>query len=298
MAQIKDRRPQNAEGNFYVDSSCIDCDTCRWLSPTIYSRADSQSIVHHQPTTSAERIAALEALLACPTGSIGTTDKPTDIQAVQQRFPLKVDENVFYCGYHSKKSYGAASYFIQRPASEGGNVLIDSPRFTPPLVKQIEAMGGVRYMYLTHKDDVADHEKFHQRFGCDRILHQDDITADTQSVEIQLIGSDPTELDLDLTIIPQPGHSAGHTVLLYKNKYLFTGDHLAWSSRLEQLYAFRNLCWDSWPRQVDSMKKLADYTNDYRFEWVLPGHGRRFHASADEMSQQMHQCVKWMESQT
>ncbi len=306
MAHIKDRRSQNVEGDFYVDSSCIDCDTCRWLSPKIYRRAGSQSIVHHQPTTAAERVAALEALLACPTGSIGTENKPTDIQQVQQHFPLQVDENVFYCGYHSKDSYGAASYLIQRPDSEGGNVLIDSPRFTPPLVKQIEKMGGIRYMYLTHRDDVADHEKFHQRFGCDssqekpcqRILHQADITTDTRSVEIQPTGTDPIEIDPDLTLIPQPGHSAGHTVLLYKNKYLFTGDHLAWSARLEQLYAFRNFCWDSWPRQINSMKKLASYTNDYRFEWVLPGHGRRFHAPAEEMSQQMHQCVEWMESQT
>ena len=298
MAHIKDRRVQNVEGDFYVDSSCIDCDTCRWLSPKIYDRAGGQSIVHHQPTTETERVAALEALLACPTGSIGTTDKPTDIKQVQQRFPLKVDENVFYCGYHSKNSYGAASYLIQRPDSEGGNVLIDSPRFTPPLVKQIEEMGGVRYMYLTHRDDVADHEKFHQHFGCERILHKDDITANTRSVEIQPTGVEPLELDSDLTIIPQPGHSAGHTVLLYKgNKYLFTGDHLAWSARLEQLYAFRNFCWDSWPRQVESMKKLADHTNDYRFEWVLPGHGRRFQATADEMSQQMHRCVEWMKSQ-
>lgn len=87
--------------------------------------------MHHQPTTAAERVAALEALLACPTGSIGTENKPNDIQQVQQRFPLQVDENVFYCGYHSKDSYGAASYLIQRSDSEGGNVLIDSPRFTP-----------------------------------------------------------------------------------------------------------------------------------------------------------------------
>ena len=297
MAHLKDRRPQNVEGNFYVDSTCIDCDTCRWLSPKIYSREDGQSIVHHQPTNDIERVAALEALLACPTGSIGTEEKPSDIRQVQQRFPLKVDENVFYCGYHSKNSYGAASYLIQRPENEGGNVLIDSPRFTPPLVKQIEAMGGVRYMYLTHRDDVADHEKFHERFGCDRILHKDDITSGTRSVEIQLTGSDPIQLDDDLQIIPQPGHSAGHTVLRYKGKYLFTGDHLAWSARLNQLYAFRNFCWDSWPRQIESMKKLADYTDDYRFEWVLPGHGRRFHASSlDEMNQQMHECVEWMQS--
>lgn len=296
MAHIKDRRSQNAAGNFYVDSSCIDCDTCRWLAPDIYTRDGAQSAVYHQPQTDAERVAALEALLACPTGSIGTEERPTDIRAVQQQFPLPVDENVFYCGYHSKKSYGAASYLITRSEAEGGNVLIDSPRFTPPLVKRLEEMGGVRYLYLTHRDDVADHQKFRDRFGCQRILHTDDVTSGTQSVEIQPSGTETFQLDDDLLIIPQPGHSRGHTVLLYKGKYLFTGDHLAWSARLNQLYAFRNFCWDSWTRQIDSMKKLADDTAGYRFEWVLPGHGRRFHGSKADMSAQMKACVQWMES--
>ena len=296
MAHIKDRRSQNAAGDLYVDNSCIDCDTCRWLAPSIYTRAGSQSAVHHQPQTERERVAALEALLACPTGSIGTQNKPTDIRSVQQQFPLPIDENVFYCGYHSQKSFGAASYFIQRPDSEGGNVLIDSPRFTPPLIKRLEALGGVQQMYLTHRDDVADHQKFHDHFGCDRILHADDITSSTQSVEIQPSGTEAITLDSDLLIIPQPGHSAGHTVLLYKQKYLFSGDHLAWSARLEQLYAFRNFCWDSWTRQIESMKKLADDTNQYQFEWVLPGHGRRFYADAKEMGDRMAQCIQWMES--
>lgn len=293
MAHIKDRRVQNVSGDFYVDSTCIDCDTCRWLAPAIYSRKAKQSMVHHQPTNTAERVTALEALLACPTASIGTQEKPTDIQQVQARFPLHLDENVYYCGYHSKKSFGAASYFIQR---KEGNVLVDSPRFTPPLVKRLEAMGGVDYLYLTHRDDVADHEKFHQHFGAKRILHTADITAGTQSVEIQPTGPEPFALAGDLITIPQPGHSAGHTVLLYNDKYLFTGDHLAWSARLEQLYAFRNFCWDSWPRQIASMKNLSRYTNGYQFEWVLPGHGRRFFADKKEMPAHMQKCLKWMES--
>ncbi len=293
MAHIKDRRTQNVEGDFYVDSTCIDCDTCRWLSPAIYAREGSQSVVHHQPTSDAERVAALEALLACPTASIGTQEKPTDIRQVQASFPLHIDGNVYYCGYHSKKSFGAASYFIQRA---DGNVLVDSPRFTPPLVRQLEEMGGVDYMYLTHRDDVADHERFHQHFGCDRILHRDDISTSTQAVEIQLTGSDSLELGDDLLIIPQPGHSAGHTVLLYANKYLFTGDHLAWSARLEQLYAFRNFCWDSWNRQIKSMKALSRYTNGYQFEWILPGHGRRFSADEAAMQAHMQKCIEWMES--
>ena len=284
------KRKENTEGNFYVDSSCIDCDTCRWVAPEVFNRQASQSAVYHQPDTDQEELEAMRALLACPTASIGTTDKPTRIKEAQQTFPLAIEDNVYYCGYHSADSFGAASYFIQRPE---GNILVDSPRYAAPLVKQIEAMGGVKYMYLTHRDDVADHQKFQKHFKCDRILHQDDIQPSTQEVEIKLSGSEPVELASDLQVIPVPGHSKGHTVLLYQNKFLFTGDHLAWSPYLEQLYAFQRFCWYSWAEQIKSMEKLANYT----FAWVLPGHGRRYHGSIKETEQQMRHCVEWMKQQ-
>jgi glyoxylase-like metal-dependent hydrolase (beta-lactamase superfamily II)/ferredoxin len=289
VAHVANRRSENIDGDLYVDLSCIDCDTCRWMAPTVFDRQGEMSAVYHQPIDPTERLQAMQALLSCPTGSIGTINKPEDIKQAQASLPLLVAENVYHCGYHSEKSYAAASYLIQHP---DGNILIDSPRFTPPLVKQIAAMGGIKYLYLTHRDDVADHQKFHEHFGCDRILHQDDITTDTKSVERQLQGVDPIELTADVLIIPVPGHSKGHTVLLYKNKFLFTGDHLAFRRQLGHLGGFRDFCWYSWAEQVRSMQKLASYD----FEWVLPGHGRRYHTDVATMHEQMDLCVNWMKS--
>jgi glyoxylase-like metal-dependent hydrolase (beta-lactamase superfamily II) len=215
-------------------------------------------------------------------------EKPQDIIAAQYSFPIPVADNIYHCGFHSEHSYGAASYFIQRPE---GNILVDSPRFAPPLANKLESMGGIRYMYLTHRDDVADHKKFHDRFGCDRILHQDEITADTRDIEMPLTGLEPIQLDSDVLIIPVPGHTKGHTVLLYQNKFLFSGDHLAWSDRLNQPIAFRSANWYSWSATTESMRKLIDYD----FEWILPGHGRRYHADLATMRREMQKCVAWME---
>lgn len=289
MATLTQRRPQNIEGNFYVDRTCIDCDTCRWMAPETFHRADEQSAVYHQPTSDVERLKAMQALLSCPTASIGTLEKPRDIKDVQQSIPIPIADNIYHCGYHAENSYGAASYLIRR---EDGNILVDSPRFTPPLVKRLEELGGVRYLYLTHRDDVADHRKFHDRFGCDRLLHADDITADTQDVEIPLSGTEPIPFAPDVEIIPVPGHSKGHTVLLYAQKFLFSGDHLAWSAYFSHLHAFHRYCWYSWDEQIRSMERLANYS----FEWVLPGHGRRYHSDRATMQQQMQQCVEWMKS--
>jgi glyoxylase-like metal-dependent hydrolase (beta-lactamase superfamily II)/ferredoxin len=287
MAHLTQRRSENIEGDFYVDSSCIDCDTCRWMAPTVFDRLGEMSAVYHQPIEPQERLQAMQALLSCPTASIGTIDKPEDIKQAQASLPLLVTENVYHCGYHSEKSYAAASYLIQHP---DGNILVDSPRFTPPLVKQIEAMGGIKYLYLTHRDDVADHHKFHEHFGCDRILHEDEINTGTQAVEHKLSGLDPVQFTPELLIIPVPGHTKGHTVLLYKNRFLFSGDHLAFRRQLGHLGAFRDACWYSWAEQLKSMRKLAEYD----FEWVLPGHGRRYHADVTTMHEQMELCVNWM----
>jgi glyoxylase-like metal-dependent hydrolase (beta-lactamase superfamily II) len=257
------------------------------MAPEVFNRQGEQSAVYQQPTTIIARQRAIQALLSCPTASIGTVEKPKDIKETQAQFPLLVADNVYHCGYHAESSFGAASYLIQRPE---GNILVDSPRFAPPLVKRLEALGGVRYLYLTHRDDVADHEKFHQHFQCDRLLHQEDITAVTQSVEIQLRGQEPYLLAPDLLIIPVPGHTKGHTVLLYQEKFLFAGDHLAWSERLQHLYAFRDACWYSWAELGKSMTRLATYN----FEWVLPGHGRRFHGDRATMHDQMQKCLEYV----
>ncbi len=287
MAHLNRRRPENISGNFYVDSTCISCDTCRWMAPEVFVQVGEQSAVYQQPTNDTAERRSLAALLSCPTSSIGTVDKPKNIKEVQQSLPAIVTENIYHCGYHSEKSYGAASYLIVRPE---GNILVDSPRFVPPLVKHIEAMGGIRYLYLTHRDDVADHQQYRDHFGCDRILHTDEINADTRSVEIQLSGNEPHQIADDLLIISVPGHTQGHTVLLYNNKFLFSGDHLAWSDNLQQLIAFRQVCWYSWEAQIKSMQNLANY----EFEWVLPGHGRRYNADRETMSNQMQKCVAWM----
>ena len=110
---------------------------------------------------------AQKALISCPTASIGDAMK-NDARAAVASYPELIEDDVYRCGFTAESSFGAFSYFIARPT---GNVLVDSPRFAGPLVKRMESMGGVRTLVLTHQDDVADHEKLHQRFGCECYPH-------------------------------------------------------------------------------------------------------------------------------
>ncbi|HEV2914893.1 MAG TPA: MBL fold metallo-hydrolase [Pyrinomonadaceae bacterium] len=288
MANYAERLPENVPGDFFVDATCIDCDACRQIAPATFRDHGDRSSVYRQPETEDETRLALMSLVACPTASIGATRKH-DMHIGIDAFPSLVAENVYFCGYTSEASFGAWSYLIVRPAAEGGNILVDSPRFAGPLVKRISAMGGVRTMFLTHRDDIADHASFAKKFGCLRVMHAADGAARYQ-IERAVEGEAAVRLGDDLIAIPVPGHTRGHMVLLYRNKFLFTGDHLAWSPERETLTAFRSVAWYSWTEQTRSMEKLLDYD----FEWVLPGHGRIHHASAAEMRSHLRRCIEWM----
>lgn len=288
MANVLQRLPENVPGEFFVDATCINCDTCSELVPEVFRDHGDQCSVHHQPQTDLEIQRALMALVACPTGSIGSTAKRNARSAINA-FPMHLADSVYFCGFTSEASFGAWSYLIQRTKDEGGNVLVDSPRYTSALVNRIAEMGGIDLMFLTHKDDVADHRRFAERFGCRRIMHAAD-GAERLRVEQVIEGTDPVNIDSNLVAIPTPGHTRGHVVLQYKEKFLFTGDHLAWSPARETLTAFRSVAWYSWPEQTRSMEKLLSY----RFEWVLPGHGDIHHETADAMHSHLTRLIDWM----
>lgn len=273
MARRADAIAENAPGEMFVDSSCIDCDLCRQLAPAVFAREDrrGQSYVARQPAGDAERHRALMALVTCPTSSIGTATR-VDARAAARAFPEPVPglPDVMFCGYASAASYGASSWLVRRA---DGNVLVDSPRWSAALADRIEALGGARAMVLTHRDDVADHAAWRRRLGCERVIHRADVSADTRACERIVDGE--TRLAPDLLVIPVPGHTRGSIALLHEG-VLFSGDHVWATDDQQGLECGRDVCWYSWPEQRRSIEKLAEHD----FVWVLPGHGRRFRAAS------------------
>ena len=286
MASPGKRLTSNVAGEFYVDDTCIDCAACRWMAPQVFDAHGSTSRVYCQPRAPEDRTRALQAAVACPTGSIGCDD-PAGVAWAAESFPHPIEDGVYHAGYHSEKSFGAASYLIVRPE---GNVLVDSPRFNRRLMRRIEELGGVALMFLTHRDDVADHQRYHERFGCKRILHARDVTAGTRGVEVVIQGDEPVALDDRLCVIPTPGHTRGSACLLYDDRFLFSGDHVAFSTEDDAIIAFEDACWFDWRVQTRSMERLLAH----RFEHLLPGHGDPCRFEPDEMHERMQQCVAWM----
>jgi ferredoxin len=73
MADKTLKVPNNAPGAYYVDETCIDCDLCRNIAPTVFGRDDALglSVIQRQPMTDDERALAEEARVSCPEDSIG-----------------------------------------------------------------------------------------------------------------------------------------------------------------------------------------------------------------------------------
>ena len=284
MAMKPTRNPESASGDWYIDTACIDCGAARHVAPDLIVERYGKSVFARQPATLEETVAAWRAVLVCPTASVRSETRPPRPHA--RIFPQEVTEGVWRCGFNARSSFGAHSYFIARP---DGNLLVDSPRLAAELVKWFKDAGGVDHILLTHRDDVADADKYAERFGARVWIHHDDRSAAPYATDL-VEGEFARIIAPGLVAIPVPGHTRGSVVYLLDNRVLFAGDSLAWSMSDQDLIAFRDACWYSWSALTASLARLVDY----RFEWLLPGHGWPAHLAAEAMNARLRALVTRM----
>jgi glyoxylase-like metal-dependent hydrolase (beta-lactamase superfamily II)/ferredoxin len=287
MASPRARHAGNAAGPWFVDTTCIDCDTCNQLAPDVFAHVRAQVVVARQPAGEAEQVAATRALLACPVGAIGGA--PVADRAAL--FPQHLGDTprgsgLYYCGYNDEASFGGNAYLVRRAR---GNLLIDAPRFVAPLAAAIDALAHV---LLTHQDDVADAARWARERGARVWIHEHDRRAAPFATDV-IRGEGPTIIDDGVIAIPVPGHTHGSVMFLVDDDALFTGDSLYWSRAAARLSAFPDATWYSWDAQIASLERLAAA---HRFAWVLPGHGDRRQLSPDDAHAQLRALIQRMRS--
>lgn len=278
------RNPHSTPGDWYIDTACINCGASRHVAPGLIVERKDKSVFARQPVTPEEEIAAWRAVFVCPTASVRSERKQQRPEAPV--FPQEITSGIWRCGYNAKSSFGAHSYFVAR---RDGNLLIDSPRHAGELARWFRGAGGIAHILLSHQDDVADADKYASEFGARVWIHRDDRSAAPYATDL-LEGRSPRTLAPGVVAIPVPGHTRGSVVYLLDDRVLFAGDSLAWSARAQDLVAFRDACWYSWPELTASLGKLAAY----RFEWLLPGHGWPVHLPAEEMNARLRALVSRM----
>lgn len=281
MARLDQRHPLSVEGEWFTDTRCIDCDVARHYAPELIE-ADGEGLswVSTQPSSEAEELAMWRAALACPTQSIGTSPHRRAPAGV---FPWELADGVSLCGYNDSSSFGAHSYFVQRPE---GNLMVDSPRYIRTLADAFEERGGLDHVLLSHRDDVADADRYAERFGARVWIHEADSDAAPYATDV-VSGNEPVEIRPGLSLIPVPGHTAGSVVFHLEDRFLFTGDSMAWSRRRKRLDVFAGATWHSWSELGSSMASLVDVP----FEWVLPGHGKWHRSDASQNRREMEELA-------
>lgn len=273
---MRQRNPLTAPGNWFIDTACIDCGAACDVAPGLIVERDGHSVFARQPETPEELLMAWRARLLCPTASVRTVQP---VAAPAHIFPEHMAGDIYRLGYNARTSYGAHSYLVRR---EAGNVMVDSPRWASRVVAQLVEWGGLSDILLSHCDDVADAHRYAEHFHARVWIHQADRDAAPYATHL-FEGDAPRQLASDLLAIPLPGHTRGSMGYLFRQRYLFTGDSLAWSVEQDDLVAFRDYTWYSWPVQLQSLARLLDYP----FEWVLAGHGGSQGLPAGEIHQRL-----------
>ncbi|HVJ89603.1 MAG TPA: MBL fold metallo-hydrolase [Labilithrix sp.] len=331
-------------GQLYVTRRCCGGGTCRNFAPELFGEVipTSQEAscpaplpgsyeegaftgVLRQPRSKEEYLAARAAAAACGFGAIRLKRPPRlpgsdEAAPVWTEWPRRLEDNVWVIGQPSTRNYGALAYFIELP---GGGILVDVPKPSEQLFRWLEARGGVRWLFLSHRDHVQHHAEFAARFpNCKRVIGSADVNrrqnawADaTDAVEIQIdCGRGPATIDgkaiaperfpdEELVVITQSGHPPGGLCLLYRGRFFFTGDHLAYSRREGHFIAHRLQCWEGWMRLTASVRELLAWADAgwLALQWLLPGHGewRRLDGEScpKKTADEFRRAVAWMDRQ-
>lgn len=287
MARLEDRHPAGAPGDWFVDTRCIDCDAARQVAPGLVARnpGDGVSVFTRQPTSAEEVEMAWRAAMVCPTRSVGHVSQRRPESPV---FPHDLGDGVFRLGHNSRSSFGAHSYLVRRPA---GNLMVDAPRWTREVVGPLEELGGLAHVLLSHRDDVADADRYAEHFGARVWIHADDRDAAPYATDL-IEGADPMTVAGDVVAFPVPGHTRGSVLYLVDGHLLFSGDSLSWNPRRGGLHAFRQACWYSWPEQTASLGRFAG--SEFGFDRLFCGHGWSHDAPAEEFERHLDELVARM----
>lgn len=259
-----------------VNSRCINCMASRTMAPDLLEERDGRSVFVRQPVTEDEVVAAWRAVEVCPTAAVRA---PHGLNRPANLFPQKLTDDVFRLGFNARTSYGAHSYFA---SNAGVPVMVDAPRWSSRLVDWISERGGLDHILLTHRDDVADAERYGQHFGARVWIHERDADSAPFATDIWR-GDRPQGAISRVKVLAVPGHTQGSVMYLLDDRYLFTGDSLAWNAKTRSLEAFREVCWYDWSEQLRSLQRLLSET----FSWVLAGHGGSIELPPSEMRAQL-----------
>ena len=108
-----------------------------------------------------------------------------------------------------------------------GNFLIGCPEKLPKeLSTKIDEIGGIDFIFISHRDDVGIACQFKEKLNAKIIIHQSEAKF-VKDCKVDIPFKTDKLIIKDVEVIHTPGHTLGNSCLLFKDyKYLFTGDQI------------------------------------------------------------------------
>ena len=198
------------------------------------------------------------------------------------KLPQAIWNNIFAFP-PNRDTLGGTAYFI---VENEANILIDCPAWDEVNQNYLNSVGGVRWLFLTHRGAIGKAREIQQAFGCEILIQEQEAYL--------LPGLRVTTFKQDFNIgnaqvIWTPGHSPGSSCLYYPREggVLFSGRHIL-PNQTGELLPLRTAKTFHWFRQLLSIQLLRDRFTPETLNYICPGantgflRGKRAIASAYE----------------
>lgn len=180
---------------------------------------------------------------------------------------LQVDGSASIAAFPpNRDTFGGTAYLIV----EAANILVDCPAWNEATQTELQARGGVDWLFLTHRGAIGKVREIQQAFGCQVVI---------QEQEAYLLPElTVTTFQQTFTLTPQTraiwtsGHSPG-AACLYHSQFggvLFSGRHLLPDpqGRLRPLKTPKTF---HWRRQLQNVQTLLDQFAPETLRFICPG---------------------------
>ncbi|MGG6293309.1 MBL fold metallo-hydrolase [Leptolyngbya sp. AN02str] len=167
----------------------------------------------------------------------------------------------------NRNTLGGTAYVLQLPE---GNVLIDCPNWDDTVHAELQALGGVRWLVLTHRGAIAQVKEIQQATGCHVVIQEQEayllpnLTLTTFEQKYEL-----TETAYAFWT---PGHTPGSACLYWAQHggVLFTGRHLLPNQQGEPVPLRLSKTFHWWRQLKQVQRLLSDYSPD-TLAYICPG---------------------------
>ncbi len=182
------------------------------------------------------------------------------------KLPQGIWDNIFAFP-PNRDTLGGTAYFI---VENEANILIDCPAWDDNNQKFLHDLGGVRWLFLTHRGAIGKTREIQETFGCEVLVQEQEayLLPGLRVIKFQQ--------EFNLSNLAQaiwtPGHSPGCSCLYYTGQggVLFSGRHLLPNQQGEPV-PLRTAKTFHWPRQLKSIQLLIDRFTPETLHYLCPG---------------------------